>query len=262
VYVAAMIFAAFGMHKIVHLISAVRFRFAPVLLSIILIGVQLYGNWRSVDQSRNYFVEDYTKTILYHLPKNAIILSYQWDYFISASYYFQHIKSIRPDVRVLDKELFRRSWYFPQLERMYPEITKRSTIEIELFLLELLKFENDLPYEYAAIEGRYANLLKSIIVKNIDEVPIFVTPEIEQQYTAGYRRIPYGLVYQLTTDTLYIESPFPEISMRSQAADDRYITQVRKFSSIALQRRGLYEQYYQNDTLAHRYFEISRKLSE
>ncbi|MHB1049520.1 MAG: protein O-mannosyl-transferase family [Bacteroidota bacterium] len=261
-YVAVMIFAGFGMNKIFQSFSAGRLRFVPYLLSVGLVSIQAYGNWKSVDQSRNYYVEDYTTAILRHLPPNAIILSYQWDYFISASYYYQHVRSIRPDVRVLDKELFRRSWYFPQLERMYPEIMERSRTESILFLQELMKFEKGLPYEYGAIEGRYANLLKSIIDKNIGEVSIFVTPEIEQQYTAGYRRIPYGLVSQLTTDTVYRESPFPEISMRSQAADDRYTTQVRKFSSMALRQRGMYEQYYRNDTLARRYFELSQKLAE
>jgi hypothetical protein len=261
-YMAVMIFAGFGIHKIFQSLSAPRIRFVPVFLSTVLISIQVYGNRESVDQSRNYFVEDYTTAILHQLPHNAIILSYQWDYFISASYYYQHVRSIRPDVRILDKELFRRSWYFPQLKRMYPEIMERSSMESEQFLQELMKFEKGLPYEYGAIEGRYANLLKSIIDKNIDEVSVFVTPEIEQQYTPGYRRIPYGLVYLLTRDTLYRESPFPEVSMRSHAADDRYTIQVRALSSVALHQRGLYEQYYQNDSLARRYFEISRKLAE
>lgn len=261
-YIAVAIFAAFGMHKIFFMISEVRIRFVPVLLSIILIGVQLYGNWRTVDQSSNYFVEDYTTAIVRHLPHNSIILSYQWDYFVSASYYYQHVKSIRPDVRVLDKELFRRSWYFPQLEGMYPDLMERSKIESDLFLQELQKFEKGLPYEYAVIEGRYANLLKSFIDKNIDEVPVFVTHEIEQHYTPGYHRIPFGLVYQLSKDTLYKESPFPEMTIRSDVVNDRYTAQVRSISSTALRQRGLYEQYHNNKLLARRYFEMSRKLAE
>jgi hypothetical protein len=215
-----------------------------------------------VDQSRNYFVEDNTTAIIRHLPPNAVILSFQWDYFISASYYFQHVKSVRPDVRVLDKELFRRSWYFPQLEGMYPDLMERSKIECELFLQELLKFEKGLPYEYAAIEGRYANVLKSFIDKNIDEVPVFVTHEIEQHYTPGYHRIPYGLVYQLSKDTLYRESTFPEMSIRSEAGNDRYTSHLRSISSTALRQRGMYEQYHQNEDLARRYFELSRKMAE
>lgn len=261
-YMATAIFAAFGIHRIFRMIPTDRYRFIPFLLGIVLIGVQFYGNRSSVDQSRNYYVEDYTTAILRHLPHNAIILSYQWDYFISASYYYQHVRSIRPDVRVLDKELFRRSWYFPQLERMYPDIMKRSEIESGLFLQELQKFEKGLPYEYAAIEGRYTNVLKSFIDKNIDEVPVFVTYEIEQHYTSGYHRIPYGLVYRLSKDTLYSESPFPEIRIRSGGVNDRYTSHLRAISSAALRQRGLYEQYHHNEQLAHRYFELSRKLGE
>jgi hypothetical protein len=169
---------------------------------------------------------------------------------------------VRQDIVILDKELFQRSWYYPQLEKIYPGVMQRSREEIDRFLPELQKFERGLPYEYATIEGRYAQMLKSFIDRNIDEFPIFVTHEIEEQYTTGYYRIPFGLVYRLTRDQSYVESPYPTLKIRSHAFSDTYIAQLRKISSQSLYQRGLYEQVHHRDSAALQYFGLSRKVTE
>jgi len=260
-YAAIAFFSAFGFERVLRSASKIGVSAVIVVACFLLLGYHVMSTWKTVDQSGNYYVEDYTIGILEHLPARSIILSYQWDYFVAASYYYQHVIGIRPDIVVLDKELFRRSWYFPQTEKMYPDVMQRSRQEIERFLPELRKFEEGLPYDYAAIEGRYSQLLKSFIEKNIDEVPVFVTHEIEEQYTDGYQRIPYGLVYRLSKDQSYVESPFPNLKIRSRAYSDKYIEQLRKISSHSLQLRGYYEQYFQKDSIALKYFMLSRKVS-
>lgn len=252
-FAALMIFAGFGASKIFASVNILNKRIAAASLVIVLIGVQVNQNWREVDQSGNYLVEDHTKNILNNLPRNSIIISYQWDYFVSASYYFQFIKKHRPDIIVLDKELFRRSWYFPQLEKMYPELMKKSRVESELFLQELFKFEHDLPYDYTAIEGRYTSLMKSFIDNNVDSVSCFVTPEIEQTYTAGYNRVPYGFALMLTKDTSYIETQLPTIEFRNFVGSDKYAQQIKKFSASALLQRSMYEHLYGRDSLSELY---------
>ena len=62
---------------------------------------------------------------------------------------------------IIDKELLRRSWYFEQIKRNHPDVYERSRQEIALFQGELYKFEHDLPYDPAVIEGRYNAMINS-----------------------------------------------------------------------------------------------------
>lgn len=258
-FLSLMIFAAYGMNFIIASMG-LHNRQAVILPAIIgLVGIQVYQNWAEVDQRQNYYVEDYTKSILTSVPHNSIILSFQWDYLIAASYYFQHVRQFRSDVIILDKELFRRSWYVGQLEHMYPDLVQKSKREIEAFQKELYKFEHDVPYDYAVIEGRYTELLKSFIDKNIGSVSVFVTGEVEQQYTEGYARVPYGLLYQLSKDRTYLPSPFPILQNRSNAPTDQYINNLRGIMSTALYHRGEYERFFSHDSLANLYFSASKE---
>ncbi len=155
----------------------------------------------SLSQSKKYSKKNYkSKNILNNVEKNAIVISYEWDYFVSASLYFQTVEHIRNDVTVFDKELLRRSWYFSQLERHYPWLIKNSRNEVDAFLFHLNKFEHNESYDAYAIEQTYRNLIASFITKNISEHPIYVTPEIEAEYTQGFQRIPDGLVFRLIPD--------------------------------------------------------------
>ena len=95
-----------------------------ILLAIVI--AELSANWPEVDASSNYLVEDYTATILANLKPHAIIISYQWDYFVAASYYFQYVKHARDDVTVIDKELLRRSWYYLQMKKNHPALYEKS----------------------------------------------------------------------------------------------------------------------------------------
>lgn len=244
-FISIALLSAFGARMIMLRFdgAAARGSVAAVLLGIA--GVQLYNNREAVDQSTNYLVEDYTKNVLLNLPQNAVVISYQWDYFVAASYYYQHIKGIRPDVVVIDKELLRRSWYFSQLEQMYPEVIGRSRQEIQLFMMELEKFEQGLPYDYAMIEGRYTQLLKSLIDRNLDR-SVFVTPEIEAQYTMGYVRVPAGMVFRLSIDTMYHAMKEPQFIFRDFKGTDAYSKQIKILTRNALSLRAQYEDSYGN----------------
>ncbi|MFA6469877.1 MAG: DUF2723 domain-containing protein [Bacteroidota bacterium] len=259
-FISVTVFSAYGMEWIIR-----RFenRTSKTIVAAIIGSVaalQLYENYHAADQSRNYLVEDYTYTILNSLPPNAIVLSTQWDYFVAASYYFQRVKSIRSDVIVLDKELFRRSWYFPQCERMYPALMENSKEESDLFLHELYKFEHDVPYHFAAIESRYTALLKSFIDKN-DTVAFYVTPEIEPQYTQGYLRIPEGFLFRLTNDTTYVSVQFPKIRYREFSKVDKYVQSLKMLMVNALKRREAYEKFYNNDSASALYAKKAAEIA-
>lgn len=182
-----------------------------LLLSII----PLIVNYNECDESKNYLVEDYTKNMFNSIEPNGIIISYQWDYFVSASYYYQFVENYRSDVVVIDKELLRRSWYFKQLQGVYPWLIQNSKYEIDPFLEELYKFEHSLLYAYEIIEGRFKDVIKSFIEKNYYERAIYVTPEIEPQYTEGFQRVPSGLCFQLVKSSSDIKEKDIEFKFRS-----------------------------------------------
>jgi hypothetical protein len=131
---------------------------------------------------------------------NSIIISSQWDFWVSASWYFQFVKNIRRDLVVIDKELLRRSWYFKYLQNNYPEIYNNSKQEIEMFLPELYKFEHNIPYDRVLIVKLFEDLMTSF-VKNNPERKSYITWEIEQnkneQFAQEYIRIPDGLLFRL-----------------------------------------------------------------
>lgn len=259
-FMSLAIFVSVTVQKIIENIKGRTGIIIGLALITGMIGMQYYTTYKKVDQKNNYLVEDYTKNILLNLPKNSIVLSYQWDYFVSASYYFQHIKNIRPDIIVLDKELFRRSWYLVQLEKMYPTIINKSKREIDLFQQELFKFEHELPYDFSTIEGRYSLLLKSFIEKN-DSFSFYVTPEIEPQYTNGYNRIPEGVLFRLTKDTSYKFSEYPKIQFRNFSGTDVYSQQIKKLTIEGLLRREKYEKSFGKDSLANLYQQKAREIS-
>ncbi|MDP1676875.1 MAG: DUF2723 domain-containing protein [Bacteroidota bacterium] len=259
-FISLAIFVSIGTQKILDNFEGKLVNTIAAVVMVGLVSVQLVTNYTKVDLSNNYLVEDYTNNILLNLPKNSIVLSYQWDYFVSASYYLQHVKNIRPDVIVLDKELFRRSWYFSQLKKMHPTLMDKSKQEVELFQQELFKFEHELPYDFSIIEGRYSQMLKSFIEKS-ESVHFYITPEIELQYTIGYNKIPEGLLFRLMKDTAYSPAAFPKIQFRNSPNTDVYSLQIKKLTIDGMLRREMYEKAYDRDSLAILYNQKALEIS-
>jgi hypothetical protein len=208
---------------------------------LILPGVAaLILNYGKVDQRGNYLVEDYTMNMFSSLQPGGLVFSYQWDYWVSASYYFQLVEGMRPDLIVIDKELLRRSWYLRQLESRYPWLIQRSREEVNGFLREVDKFEHDIPYNPAVIQARYVEMIGSFIEKNLRDRPVYVTSEIEQEFTAGYQRVPEGLAQRLYRDTLFHPTTLPALLYRPFPGVGREEGMVRRLYAEALVARGYY----------------------
>lgn len=210
----------------------------------------LLTNYSSADESSLTLVESYTHDMFGSLEPNSIILSYQWDYFVSAANYFQIVEHERPDVVVIDKELLRRSWYFKQMQIRYPGIYNRIKPEIEAFLEELYKFEHDIPYNPSTIEGRYNALIHSIIDKNLDSRPVYVTPEVEEGYLTGFHRVPVGLAMRLYRDEGYHPIQKPHFSYRIPPQKDRLIDGILGQYARAYINCSYYIHLEKNDDVA------------
>jgi hypothetical protein len=252
-YVSLAMFAGFGALEAGMFFKKITGRVATALVLLAIVIAELTANWPEVDASSNYLVHDYTATILDNLKPNAIIISYQWDYFVSASYYFQYVKHVREDVTVIDKELLRRSWYYLQMKKNHPALFEKSKPEIESFLAELYKFEHETPYDPAVIEARYNRMIDSFIDHNIDSVPVYVTNEIEPHLASHYRRVPEGLALRLYRDSLYHQIEFPILLYRPNYKKDMYTVQLQSIYANMLTQRAMVEQSFGRADLAQRY---------
>ena len=190
-YITTAVWSGFGIAAVLRRLFRGRMEaWIPHLCFIVLVAaIPLVSLYPRQDEHRNHLVEDYTRNMFASFDSNAVVISYQWDYWVSAAYYEQLVRGERRDVAVIDKELLRRSWYFHQLSVRYPWLIARSKKEVDAFLVELDNFEHDRPYNGAVIEARYAALLRSFIEKNLPDHAVYVGPEIENQLHHG---VPAG----------------------------------------------------------------------
>ena len=252
-FIAIGFFAAFGAAEILEWWKGRTGKMTMIAVLALLTTAQIYRNWKAADESGNYLVEDYTKNILLNLQPNAVVLSFQWDYFVAGAYYYQTVHTVRPDVVVIDKELLRRSWYLEQLRRNHPVIYDRSKKEIELFLTELNKFEHDQPYRFDMIESGYNSMIASFCSNNFADRPVYVTPEIEAHLTTSYLRVPEGLAFRLYHDSTYHPVEFPRLQYCPVVSNDVYIKQIQNFYLMMLTERAKYEIYSGKKELAEPY---------
>jgi hypothetical protein len=185
-------------------------------------------------------VEDYTRNVFHSLAPNALVLSYQWDYWVSASYYYQQVRSFRRDVSVVDKELLRRSWYLRELEVQKPWLIRSSQIEVDAFRRELQKFEKGVPYDPAVIQKRFVEMITSFVNRSRMSRPVYVTGEIEAEFTPGFQRVPEGLAFRLESDTLFHEPRMPDLVIRPLERKGRLEDMIRRLYAEAFFAHGEY----------------------
>jgi hypothetical protein len=150
------------------------------------------------------------------------------------------VKGFRSDVVVIDKELLRRSWYLRELGTRHPWLVERSRAEIDAFENEVRKFEHDLPYNPAVIQERYEGMIAGIIRSSIGERPVYVTREIEPEFTRGFQRVPEGLAFRLWPDTLFHPTAALDVEPRAVEGKGKMHEMVRKLYTDALLARAEY----------------------
>jgi tetratricopeptide (TPR) repeat protein len=204
----------------------------------------LSQNYKPCDESKNFVPYDYTMNVFKSARQNSLIISTQWDFWLASAWYFQFIKGMRSDINIIDKELLRRSWYIRHIRVHYPEIYNRSSSEFEIYLNELMKFENETPrylkpqneldkQDLVKINNAFINLLNSLVDKNYNDKYIYTTMEIEQntqeKFGKEYLRIPEGLLLRYskekTFDSTYID---PDFKFEVVKSDDYYFAFIMK----------------------------------
>jgi hypothetical protein len=249
-YISLAFFAAFGIVQIILFAMNRKMKIVvPIALLTLFMGSQFYTNFDGVNQKDNFIYQDYTKSILNSVPKNSIVFSYQWDYFISASYYFQLVEDYRKDVIIIDKELLRRSWYYNQLTTNYPNLLLGVKPEIDQFIEALKPFEREEQYNANLLENLFRRIMTGLVSTNIDKHDFFIAPELvdgemkrgEFQLPQGFTLIPHLLLFKVVKSDEYVEAPLPEFEIRYNLVDDKYSTSLKGFIASMLIRRAIYE---------------------
>jgi hypothetical protein len=186
----------------------------------------------------------YARTLLGSLPPNTLLVTQQWDLVVSASYYIQLVEGTREDVRILDPELMRRSWYFPQLERRWPGLLDPVRKEVDDFLEDVALFEAGRPYDPASIEGKYRALQRRIV--DTYAGPVASTPEINPALFGNRYSMPHGLVWLWDWDgTVEGRGPLPDAGpfLAGGPRSDDLLTQLmrRNLGTFGLARAAVLE---------------------
>ena len=244
-YVMTAIWIGLGLAQVYEALKGRFIIFQYTFTGLILFTplVPLWSHYDKADRSKEYFVHDYTHNLLKGVDREGIIISRQWDFFCSPLYYFQYVGGVRPDVVLIEQELLRRSWYYPQLRRQYPWLLQTSQEEVSEFLNELEKFEKDEPYDPVTIQNNYTGMIDSFILNSIDSRPVYVTPEVEGSIGLKYAKVPEGLAHRLHRDRQF--HPLPKLEFRyrglhDRTYDDYFHTTVISLYTNMWTSRGLY----------------------
>lgn len=252
-YISLAFFAVFG---IVQLLSLLKLKEHPYAISLslitIFIAVQIYFNYDNVNQSDVYTFEDYTKSVLNYCSKNSVVFSYEWDYFVSPSYYFQYAEQYRSDVTVVDKELLRRSWYYHQLNEDHPKLLKNMKPDVNSFLQALIPFESGGNFNSNLLETYYRKIMTDLVATNIDKRNYYISPELfenEMQkgqfvLPKGYTLVPDLLMFKVVKGNQYVPAPDPNFVIRFPKKRNFYINFIESQAGSMLARRALYELQY------------------
>jgi len=227
VFISITIAAAFGIRWLIQLAIS---KGAPVTRSY-LVGamtvlltstIAFAGNW-PFNNRRHYFIaRDYVENLFSVIAPNGLLLTLDWQV-ASPMFYAQEIEQRRPDVKVVDINLLRRSWYFDYLSHAYPALIERSHDKIDAFVENLKEWERD-PEAFKTnavltqrISTAFLEMIQAIVINESRVAPAYMTNdllssdsvngELTRWFTQKYQLVPEGLVFNLVGDQSFHDSP-------------------------------------------------------
>jgi Protein of unknown function (DUF2723) len=190
------------------------------------------ANW-PFNNRRHYFIaDDYVENLFSTIAPSGLMLTQDWQV-ASPMLYAQEIEQRRRDVKVVDINLLRRSWYFDYLKHAHPGLMDRSSEKIDSYVEILKQWERD-PAAFARsqeltqrISMAFLDMIQAIVRNEIKVAPVYITNDVlvadstngylTQWIPQSYQLVPQGLVFDLATDQSFHESPEPHLRMRGLA---------------------------------------------
>jgi hypothetical protein len=220
------------------------------------------ANWPFNNRKHYFIANDYVENLFSTIAPDGLLLTQDWQV-VSPMFYAQEIEQRRPDVKVLDINLLRRSWYFDYLKHAHPDLIGRSREKIDSYVELLKQWERD-PEAFARSEEltrrismAFLDMIQSIIRNELTVAPVYITNDVlianqtngyvTQWIPQTYQLVPQGLVFNLATDQTFHDSPDPHLRTRGLAdgtvqfaSDDVVRLKVLPVYTSMLSSRGKY----------------------
>src|SRR5438094_367303 len=190
------------------------------------------ANW-PFNNRRHYFIaHDYVGNLLSTIEPNGLLLTQDWQV-AAPMFYEQEVEQRRTDVKVVDINLLRRSWYFDYLKHGHPGLVERSRDKIDAYVEDLKEWERD-PGVFARsqpltqkISVAFSEMVRSIVTNEISFAPVYITNDLlvsnqmngylTQWIPQTYQLIPEGLIFYLASDQSFHDSPDPHLQTHGLA---------------------------------------------
>lgn len=216
---------------------------------------------RDCNESQNRLVEDLTTNQLRSLPPRALLFTKQWDYFLAASWYFQEVERIRPDVVIVSPDLLRHGWYVDELERRAPGLLALAPNEALAYRKALRPFEEHRPYDAGAIGIAYATFIDSMVARAMKERPVLCTAEVAQVVQGSWHLVPTHLALAVRADTSYVPEAPPRYTFWAWPGHmDGFVATTHWIYASSLARRADYERVHGNSGLSRRYLMLAEQF--
>jgi tetratricopeptide (TPR) repeat protein len=201
-----------------------------VATTILLTSATALGaNWPFNNRRHDFIADDYVENLFSTIASNGLLLTQDWQV-ASPMLYVQEVEQRRPDVKAVDINLLRRSWYFDYLNHAHPGLMERSREKIDPYVEILKQWEHD-PAAFTRnqeltrrISTAFLDMIQAMVRNEIKVAPVYITNELLvpdqlnsyliQWIPQTYRLVPQGLVFNLITDQSFHESPDPHLRMR------------------------------------------------
>jgi hypothetical protein len=182
---------------------------------LLTLTIAFTGNW-PFNNRRHYFIaHDYVENLLSAIEPDGLLLTFDWQV-ASPMLYAQEVEQRRRDVKVVDINLLRRSWYFDYLKHAYPGLIERSRDKIDAFVANLKEWERD-PGAFAnnqaltqRITAAFEEMIQAMVTNENRVGPVYITrdllvpdqrdSELTRWLTQNYQLVPQGLVFNLAGD--------------------------------------------------------------
>jgi hypothetical protein len=206
----------------------------------LLVALNLGLHWRQSDKHRLWLPDDYATQVLAELEPDATFLTRDWQVY-APLLYLQHVDGMRPDARIIDVELLRRTWYLDYVKRQYPDLTSRCQIELDAYREQLRLFEYGQPYDAAVIQERYIILLNALLREG---QPAHVGLDMEEGVGSDYVGVPLGITVALRQADAF--EPFDTAHARGRGLNDgtihvdAVVKKIRRSYAAVRAYRGVY----------------------
>ena len=239
-------------------VAAIQERFGyrlAVLGGIALVVLAGGLHVRDCNESQNRLVEDLTTNQLQSLPPHALLFTKQWDYFLAASWYFQEVEHLRPDVTIVSPDLLRHGWYVDELARRAPGLIGPEAVAYQN---ALRPFEEHRPYDAESIQSAYKSFIDSLVARAMKERPVLCTSEVAQVVAGPWHVVPTHLALALTADTTYVPESPPRYTFWPWPNHmDGFIATTHWVYANALVQRAIYERFHGRTGLAREYLALA-----